>query len=543
MHLDVIADHELHARQPDPVGRKPPPAERRRRIGHVQHHLRAGLRQVGNIELGALDLGRSLVDEALVAFGAGHGDVLPVVQDFGGVAGADHRGQAELAADDGRMRGAAAVIGDDRRGALHDRHPIGIGGAGDQDRTVDEAADIARILDQADAAGDGRIADAQAGDQPPAFALDRIGSQRRHVAARLHRFRPRLHDEELAGVAVLGPLHVHRTSVMRLDGAGPARELENVGVLEHEAGSLRLRRRHVARRTVVAGRSVDHLLRLAAELLLDDRRERGVGEERLVDLVFVGIDRALHHVLAQPPGGVDQNQPVESGLGVDREHHPGGAAIRMHHALNADRERDLEMIEALGLPVADGTVGEQRGVAAPAGIEQRGLAADIQERFLLPGEARVRQVFRGRAGAHGDVEIILPAAAAQFAIAGADGLRQIVRPLPAQKLVAYRRADLGERGMAGTPRRERIPDHPHQSVGFDESPVSVRRRGEAVGNLDARAAERTDHFAERGVLAADARDIAALEVRKPGCQRVFFRHHALPRRWPRRFRFGRDARG
>ena len=60
------------------------------------------------------------------------------------------------------------MIGDDRRGALHDRHPIGVGGAGDQNRTIDEAADVAWILDQADTAGDGRIADAQAGDQPPA---------------------------------------------------------------------------------------------------------------------------------------------------------------------------------------------------------------------------------------------------------------------------------------------------------------------------------------------------------------------------------------
>ena len=54
------------------------------------------------------------------------------------------------------------MIGDDGRGALHDRHPVGIGRSGDQNRAVDEAVDVARALDHADAAGDRRIADRKA---------------------------------------------------------------------------------------------------------------------------------------------------------------------------------------------------------------------------------------------------------------------------------------------------------------------------------------------------------------------------------------------
>ena len=36
------------------------------------------------------------------------------------------------------------------------------------------------------------------------------------------------------------------------------------------------------------------------------------------------------------------------------------------------------MVEALRLPVADGAVGEQRGVASPAGLQERIFAADIE---------------------------------------------------------------------------------------------------------------------------------------------------------------------
>ena len=47
-------------------------------------------------------------------------------------AGADHGGDAELAGDDRGVAGAAAAVGDDRRGPLHDRLPVGVGHVGDQ---------------------------------------------------------------------------------------------------------------------------------------------------------------------------------------------------------------------------------------------------------------------------------------------------------------------------------------------------------------------------------------------------------------------------
>ena len=62
----------------------------------------------------------------------------------------------------------------------------------------------------------------------------------------------------------------------------------------------------------------------------------------------------------------------------------------------------LQVVEALGLAVADRAIGEERGEAAPAGVEQRRLAADVEEGLLLAGEARVGQVLGRGAGTHGD---------------------------------------------------------------------------------------------------------------------------------------------
>ena len=56
----------------------------------------------------------------------------PVAKRAGGVAGADDRRDAEFARDDRRVAGAPAAVGDDRRGRLHHRLPVGRGGVGHQ---------------------------------------------------------------------------------------------------------------------------------------------------------------------------------------------------------------------------------------------------------------------------------------------------------------------------------------------------------------------------------------------------------------------------
>ena len=84
------------------------------------------------------------------------------MEDLRCIAGPDDSGHAQFAADDGRVRGAAAVIGDDGGSALHDRHPVRVGRPRHQNCTVDEAIHIAGAIDQARSAGNDRLTDAEA---------------------------------------------------------------------------------------------------------------------------------------------------------------------------------------------------------------------------------------------------------------------------------------------------------------------------------------------------------------------------------------------
>ena len=70
-------------------------------------------------------------------------------------------------------------------------------------------------------------------------------------------------------------------------------------------------------------------------------------------------------------------------------------------------KRNLHVIEAFGPPIADGTIGKERGVAAAAGVQQRGLAANIEIALLLSGKACVGQILGRRAGANRDIYIYI----------------------------------------------------------------------------------------------------------------------------------------
>ena len=298
------------------------------------------------------------------------------------------------------------MICDDRCRAPHDRHPVGIGGARNQNGAVDKPTNFLWTFDQADAPRHHGIANAQAREKATPFRFDAVGTQCTCFAAGLHGLRSCLHNEQLTRLAVFRPFHVHGPPIVLLDDAGPAGKLEDVIVVQDEPGALSSRGRDVACRTL-ASRCIDHLLGFLSELLLDDRRQRPLGQKRLEHLILIRIDRALNHVLAKTPGCVDQDDLVESGLGIDGEHDAGAAEIGPDHALDADRQRDLHMVEALGPPIADGAIGKERGVAAAARVQNRRLAANIQIALLLSGKACIGQVFGRGAGANSHIYIYM----------------------------------------------------------------------------------------------------------------------------------------
>jgi hypothetical protein len=106
VHLDLRRHHELHSRQAHAIGWQRPPAQRGRGIREIEHHVRARFGHRIDIELRRFDFRLPVVDETLLALRARDRDVLPFSQYLRGVAGAHHRGKAELAAHDGRMRSA-----------------------------------------------------------------------------------------------------------------------------------------------------------------------------------------------------------------------------------------------------------------------------------------------------------------------------------------------------------------------------------------------------------------------------------------------------
>ena len=66
------------------------------------------------------------------------------------------------------------------------------------------------------------------------------------MAARTHRFRSRLHYIQFACDAVFGPLDVHWSVVMFLDGERLTGQLFNVGIVDREPLSIGERRFFVA---------------------------------------------------------------------------------------------------------------------------------------------------------------------------------------------------------------------------------------------------------------------------------------------------------
>ncbi len=313
---------------------------------------------VGEIDLGGLEFEDSLIDRSLLALGAAQGDRLPVGDQLRAVERADDCGQSEFPADDGRVAGGASIIGDQARGLLHDRHPVRIGRFGHQDRALAKPIDVGGAVDDAGLADGNRLADRGARDDQFAFLRQAVGFQQGVRFGRLHRLGAGLDEVEFAGVAVLGPFDVHGPPVVRLDRHRPARQLQDLLILQDQRFALGARSLDVVRAGAPA-LCVDELLFLGAERLFDDRPMALIRQKALEYKVFIRVDGALHHVLAEPPCRIDDHDPGKAGLGIEREHHPGTGAVGANHLLDTDGQGDLQMIETVVLAVHDGAVGEQ----------------------------------------------------------------------------------------------------------------------------------------------------------------------------------------
>ena len=217
----------------------------------------------------------------------------------------------------------------------------------------------------------------------------------------------------------------------------------------------------------------------------------------------------------RPQAPVTKTTSRKPEFGVEREDHAARREIRADHLHHADRQRDLEVVEAVVDAIDDGAVGEDRGKAAPAGLEQIGLAAHIQKALMLAGEAGGRQVFGGRRAAHGNRD---PGAA--FFFEGAIGRGDFRTEMRiAGRLVNQPAGGNGALGEQCHIVVVECGEKPAQLV-LDAGPgerVAIGPSGqrEALGHSDPLGCEHRIKLAERRVLAANFGDVAQPDFTEP----------------------------
>src|SRR5262249_13011996 len=213
VHTDHAVDDELKPGGPPAVVGDGGEIEGAVGIADIHHDLHGYLRQRIELDLLALELQQPRVHVAAVALGARHRDLLSLADALRGIATADHRGDPELARDDGGVAGAAAAVGDDRRRALHDRLPVRIGHVGAESIAVLHARHLARAGDRPRGAGTDAGTDAAPGGEHLAAALERIALNGA-PGTTLHGLGARLQDIDGAAFAIARPLDVHRPLVV-----------------------------------------------------------------------------------------------------------------------------------------------------------------------------------------------------------------------------------------------------------------------------------------------------------------------------------------
>ena len=301
---------------------------------------------------------------------------------------------------------------------------------------------------------------------------------------------------------------------MLLDGDGPAGERQHLVIGEGELGAfVGLGAQPFGGLGTALG--IDELFLLGAQGTLDDGRQGVVVHQRLEDHVFVRISDALHHRFTQAPGTGDEHHVRKAGLGVDGEHNARGPAVGPHHALHADGQSHLEMVEAVIVAVGDGAVGEQGCVTLAHMVDERVAATDVEIALLLAGEACLRQIFRRGGGADSDIRRALAFAGAKVPIGVGNELCEGCRHLCLEEGLADGLADICQVGIAFRERIRLLTDDRVEAVFGDEAAIGIRRGGEAAGDVHAHGGEIGDHLAQGRVLAADARDILHAGILEP----------------------------
>src|SRR6185369_11855990 len=238
----------------------------------------------------------------------------------------------------------------------------------------------------------------------------------RRVAARLPRG-DRAALEEVQGVVLDRPLDVAPRAVDLLALEGEVRERRQVRVVEAEGAHLLGRDLLLERAPVRERPDCDAL---SPGLSLQNLA-------RAVETEVVGDDEARDHRLAEPPARLDEAL-VGAGHRVLGEHHAGdrGVEERLDDDADAGTREEADL-----LAVRDGRVGVRGPPHAADRVGYVARRVDVEERDVLPREARRGAVLVDRRGAHGERR---PERADRLrhpldrgTVPGCDGLHEVAR--------------------------------------------------------------------------------------------------------------------
>ncbi|MNK87239.1 hypothetical protein D3C87_1071700 [compost metagenome] len=298
---------------------------------------------------------------------------------------------------------------------------------------------------------------------------------------------------------------------MLLDDHRLLGQLADFGVGQAETRALSLVHVDGLHRTTGLGFvAVDHLDGLAAQVATQDGRTTG-SQRALVDVELIRVHRALYDGFTQAVGAGDEHHVTEARLGIEGEHHAGGAGFGTNHALHASRQGNQLVVEALVHAVGNGTVVEQRGEHLFGGANDVFDTTDVQEGFLLAGEGSVRQVFggSGRAHGHGHVRV----AGGQRGERGTNFGIQFFRELGFHDPLTDLGTGLGQgihvvdvQGIEG------VVNLLVQAAQFEEITICLSGRGEATGHRYTGTCKVADHLAQGCVLAPHMLNIVFAEL-------------------------------
>ena len=228
----------------------------------------------------------------------------------------------------------------------------------------------------------------------------------------------------------------------------------------------------------------------------------------------------------RPYEPVTRTTSRKPGFRVEREGDPAGGEIGAHHLHHADREADLEMVEAIVVAIDDGAIGEHRREAAAARLEELVRAADVQVALVLAGETRRRQILGGgrAADGHGNaLAILLFEKPVGFDERCAQGLGPGRRVDDLARLRCVSRQSL----HVGAAQILQQGSKPLPGAGLVQCiAIGLGRQGEAVRHLHTVSSERGVELAQRGVFSPDLRHILRAQLAEPPDVRSLFHRDA-----------------